>query len=59
MIETRFEKSPYRSIIDETTEETWRQDDRLYETFQGSVKGRGIIFDPIATGNNLNTLDLT
>ena len=33
-------------------------DDRKYSTVSGQVTGRGVMFDPVATGANLNTIPL-
>lgn len=56
--EARFAETHEKAVVDVETGETWTQDDRVYDTIQGRVRGRGILFDPIATGANLVTLDL-
>ncbi len=56
--EVKYEESDYQAVIDEDSEESWIEDMRMYGTVQGKVEGRGILFDPVATGTNLNILKL-
>ncbi|MCB9757972.1 MAG: fibronectin type III domain-containing protein [Candidatus Omnitrophica bacterium] len=56
--EIKYEESDYQSVIDENSDDVWVEDMRVYGTIQGKVEGRGILFDPSATGTNLNTLKL-
>jgi subtilase family serine protease len=56
--EIKYEESDYQAVIDEASEESWIEDMRMYGTIQGKVEGRGILFDPQATGTNLNILKL-
>lgn len=57
--EVRFRQHPYTGVVDEDTQEQWIQDDRLYGTIIGRTRGRGIQFNPLATGSNLVTLNLS
>lgn len=57
--EARFEESAYKAVVDEVTGEGWLEEDRVYGTVQGNVKGRGVQFDPVTTGANLDPLTLS
>ncbi len=70
-----FKDSPFRAMIDLTTGENFVEDTRLYAfkrtkstltktsisglPIRGYVKGRGVIFDPVTTGENLDVLNLS
>ena len=56
--EFRFAESVFKGVVDSDTGESWIEDERIYETIQGRVQGRGILFDPIATGEDLDTFNL-
>ncbi len=56
--EVKYKESDYKAIIDEDTHETWAEDTRVYGTIQGNVQGRGVEFNPQATGTNLKVLKL-
>ncbi len=55
--ESRFTGEELQAVVDEDTGESWVEDDRVYDA-SGTVKGRGVLFAPLATGTNLNTLNL-
>ncbi|MDP3723357.1 MAG: putative Ig domain-containing protein [Candidatus Omnitrophota bacterium] len=57
--ELRFAQTYDAALIDTDVPESWIEDERLYESLQGRVQGRGVRFDPIATGQELPTLDLS
>ncbi len=56
--EVRFEESEWTGVVDADTGESWVQDDRVFAEVHGRVRGRGVRFNPIATGQNLETLNL-
>jgi len=47
----------YTAVIDEDTRERFIKDNRIYGS--GTVKGRGVFFDPATTLPNLDTFDLS
>ncbi|MBI3330703.1 MAG: hypothetical protein HYZ96_01165 [Candidatus Omnitrophica bacterium] len=55
--EVRYAERTDKVAVDEDTGQTWLEEDRVYATIQGRVRGRGVLFDPIATGTTLATLD--
>ncbi|MDP2939726.1 MAG: hypothetical protein Q8O13_06600 [Candidatus Omnitrophota bacterium] len=56
--EANFAESEFTAVINADTGETLgRRDDRHYAV-TGYIRGRGILFDPIVTGENLPTLNL-
>ena len=62
--EARFEESPYTAVIDSDTGEVLGvRDDRRYadpaiQAVQGTIRGNGVWFDPVATGVDLDTFNL-
>ncbi len=47
------------SAVDLETGETFLWDGRVFLDVTGSVNGRGVLFDPLATGTNLNQIPLS
>ncbi len=56
--ELRFDAHELKAVVDEDTGETWAEDDRVYAGIHGRTRGRGVRFDPRATGSNLVSLPL-
>jgi subtilase family serine protease/ribosomal protein S20 len=56
--EVKYKESEYKAIVDEDSQETWVEDTRYYGDIQGKVEGRGVEFDPVATGANLKVFKL-
>jgi beta propeller repeat protein len=66
--EARFQESPFTAVVDSDTAEVLGiRDDRLYaggeqgptiQMIQGTIRGDGVWFDPVVTGENLDTFDL-